>query len=196
MLAVFPWLYLLGMSCLILPGGLDDSLEMFGTLGPGERRRVLTVLLEVSNQELRQFLFGTVHALRQCLPGENAEKAFDHVHPGSVRGGIVKVHSGMAQEPLFGSLVHERIRWSRRRVCVPTAGARLGSVERLNARFLVHTQHRAFSGGLRYSPTMSSSLASKYVPHERLRAVRMISLPHQIVRQWALVTPIVSSQAA
>jgi hypothetical protein len=28
--------------------------------------------------------------MRQCLPGENAEKAFHHVHPGSVRGGIVK----------------------------------------------------------------------------------------------------------
>src|ERR1035441_9516804 len=78
---------------------------MFGALGPGERRGVLTVLLEVSNQKLLQFLFGTVHALRQCLPGENAEKAFDHVHPGSVRGGIVKVHSGMTQEPLFGGFV-------------------------------------------------------------------------------------------
>src|ERR1035438_3459608 len=105
MLAVFPLLCLLGMGCLILPGGFDDALEMFGALGPGERGGVLTVLLEVSNQKLLQFLFGTVHALRQCLPGENAEKAFDHVHPGSVGGGIVKVHSGRSEEPLFGGFV-------------------------------------------------------------------------------------------
>ena len=52
MLAVFPLLSLLGMGCLILPGGFDDLLEMFGALGPGERRGVLTVLLEVSNQKL------------------------------------------------------------------------------------------------------------------------------------------------
>ena len=32
MLAVFPWLYLLGMNCLILPGGFDDSLECSGPL--------------------------------------------------------------------------------------------------------------------------------------------------------------------
>jgi hypothetical protein len=57
MLAVFPLLCLLGMGCLILPGGFDDSLEMFGALGPGERRGVLTVLLEVSNQKLLQLLF-------------------------------------------------------------------------------------------------------------------------------------------
>jgi hypothetical protein len=87
--AVFPLLCLLGMGCLILPVGFDDSLEMFVALGPRERRGVLTVLLEVSNQKLLQLLLGTVHALRQCLPGENTEKAFDHVHPGSVRGGIV-----------------------------------------------------------------------------------------------------------
>lgn len=87
MVGGFPLLGLLGMGCLILPGGFDDSLEMFGALGPGERGGVLTVLLEVSNQKLLQLLFGTVHAVRQCLPGENAEKAFDHLHPGSVRGG-------------------------------------------------------------------------------------------------------------
>ena len=81
MLAVFPLHCRLGMGCLILPGGFDDSLEMFGALGPGERRGVLAVFLEVSNQKLLQFLFRTVHALRQCLPGKNAEKAFDHVHP-------------------------------------------------------------------------------------------------------------------
>jgi hypothetical protein len=52
MLAVFPLLCLLRMGCLILPGGFDDLLEMFGALGPGERRGVLTVLLEVSNQKL------------------------------------------------------------------------------------------------------------------------------------------------
>ena len=38
MLAVFPLLCLLGMGCLILSGGFDDLLEMFGALDPGERR--------------------------------------------------------------------------------------------------------------------------------------------------------------
>ena len=51
MLAVFPLLCLLGMGCLILPGGFDDSLEMLGPLvqvnGVG-----FSVLLEVSNQKL------------------------------------------------------------------------------------------------------------------------------------------------
>jgi hypothetical protein len=44
-------------------------------------------------------------------------------------------------------------------------------------------------------PTRLNNL-QPYAPHERLRAVRMISVPYQIARQWALVTPIVSSQAA
>jgi hypothetical protein len=57
MLTVFPLLCLFGMGRLILPGGFDDSLQMFGALGPGERRGVLTVLLEVSNQKLLQLLF-------------------------------------------------------------------------------------------------------------------------------------------
>ena len=68
---------------------------MFGTLGPGERRGVLAVLFEVSNQELLQVFFGTVNALLQRLPGENAEKAFDHIHPGRVRGSVMEMHSRM-----------------------------------------------------------------------------------------------------
>ena len=45
----------------------------------------------------------------ECLPGQNAEKALDHVHPGGVRGGVVEMHSGMAQKPLFGCFVFVKV---------------------------------------------------------------------------------------
>ena len=57
MLAGFPLLCLLQMAAFMLPGGFNHSLEMFGALGPGERRGVLTVLLEVWIQKLLQFLW-------------------------------------------------------------------------------------------------------------------------------------------
>src|ERR1019366_9195692 len=79
--------------------------EMFGTLGPGEWRGVLAVCFQVAHQKLLQLLFGTVHALLQRLPGENAEKAFHHIHPGSVGGSVMEMHSRMTQEPLFGGFV-------------------------------------------------------------------------------------------
>lgn len=46
-----------------------------------------------------------MHALLQGLPGENAEKAFDHIHPGSVRWGVMEMYARMTQEPLFGCFV-------------------------------------------------------------------------------------------
>jgi hypothetical protein len=54
-------------------------LEVLWSLGPGERRRILAVLFQVSKQKVLQVLLGTLHALRQCLLGENAEKAFDQM---------------------------------------------------------------------------------------------------------------------
>src|SRR5664279_926999 len=41
----------------------------------------------------------------KCLSGENAEKAFDHVHPGGMSWGVMEMHSRMAQEPLFGGFI-------------------------------------------------------------------------------------------
>src|SRR5678815_971609 len=96
---------LLGMGCLILLGCFDDALEVLWSFSPGEWRGVLAVFLQVTKQKILEVFLGTLHALRQCLPGENAEKAFNHIHPRGVRSGVVKVHSWMTQEPLFGRFV-------------------------------------------------------------------------------------------
>src|ERR1700693_635316 len=89
------------MGYLVLPGGL----EMCRTFGPGEWRGILAVFFEIPNQELLQVVFRAVHALRERRPGENAEKALDHSHPGSVRRSVMEMHARMTQEPLFGRFV-------------------------------------------------------------------------------------------
>jgi hypothetical protein len=35
------------------------------------------------------------------MPGENAEKAFNHIHPKGVCGSVGKVHTRMCEQPLF-----------------------------------------------------------------------------------------------
>ena len=93
------------MGGLILLGRFDDALELVRPLSPSERRGVLAVFVEVANQKVLQVFLGALYALRQCLPGENAKKAFDHIHPGRVGRGVVEMYSRMAQEPLFGRFV-------------------------------------------------------------------------------------------
>ena len=93
------------MGGLILLGCFDNALEVFRALGPSEGSRILAVLLQVSKQQILQVFLGTLHALRQRLPGENAEKAFDRVHPGGVRGSVVEMHPRMSQQSLFGRFV-------------------------------------------------------------------------------------------
>jgi hypothetical protein len=76
MLAVLPLLYLLGMGCLILPGGFDDSLEMFGALWPapttsGHIKRVRKVWRnECSTNGVsggRLFFFASLFAVRNAF---------------------------------------------------------------------------------------------------------------------------------
>ena len=93
------------MGGLILLGCFDDALELVRPLGPSERCGVLAVFLKVSNQKILQVFLGALHAVRQSLPSENAKKAFDQIHPGSVCWGVVEMDSRMAQEPLFGRFV-------------------------------------------------------------------------------------------
>jgi hypothetical protein len=80
---------------LVLFGGFDDSLEVLRPLGPGEGRWILAVLIQVPEQQLFQVFLGALDAVSQGLLGEDAEEAFDHVHPRSVRCGVVKMHSRM-----------------------------------------------------------------------------------------------------
>jgi hypothetical protein len=46
-----------------------------------------------------------LHALNERLLGQNAEEALNHIHPGGVRGEVVKMHTRMLQKPLFGGFV-------------------------------------------------------------------------------------------
>jgi len=93
------------MGNLVLLGCFDNALKVFRPFGPRERGGILAVFLQIANKEVLQILLGALHTVREGLPGENAEEALDHVHPGSVRGGVVEMHSGMAQKPLLGRFV-------------------------------------------------------------------------------------------
>ena len=84
---------LFGMSGLVLFRRFDDSLQLIRPFGPGERRGILAVLFQITKQKILQVFLGTLHALRPCLPGEKAEKTFDPVHPGGVRGREVKMNA-------------------------------------------------------------------------------------------------------
>ena len=50
-------------------------------------------------QEVLKVPFGVLHAVRQALLAENAEEALDQVHPGGMRGCVVKLDLLMAAEP-------------------------------------------------------------------------------------------------
>ena len=54
------------MNSLIVLGGLDDSLQVFGTLGPGEGVAGLVVAGEEAMQEVLKVPFGVPHAVRQA----------------------------------------------------------------------------------------------------------------------------------
>jgi hypothetical protein len=61
-------------------------------------------LFDISLLRAKNGLDNRVHFVPQCLLGENAEKAFDHVHPRGVRWSVVEMHPRMSQQPLFGPL--------------------------------------------------------------------------------------------
>ena len=69
------------MKGLIRLGRLDDSLQVFGALGPDERIAGLVVAGEEAVEEFFEILFGALHAVRQALLAENAEEALDQIHP-------------------------------------------------------------------------------------------------------------------
>ena len=87
------------MKSLILLGCLDDSLEVFGTLGPREWIAGFVVAGEEAVEEFLEILFGALHAVRQALLAENAEEALDQIQPRSMRGSVVKVNLWTAAEP-------------------------------------------------------------------------------------------------
>ena len=93
------------MKSLILLGGLDDPLQVFGAFGPGEWIAGLVVAGEEAVEEFLEILLGMLDAMRQALLTENAEEAFDEVDPRCMRGGVVKEDLRMATEPSPGCLV-------------------------------------------------------------------------------------------
>ena len=52
-----------------------------------------------ADEEFFQILLGVLHAMRQSLLTEDAEKAFDEVHPGSVRGSVMELDPWISPEP-------------------------------------------------------------------------------------------------
>ena len=87
------------MKSLILLGRLDDTLQVFRSLGPGEWVAGLVVVVQETMQEVFEILFGPLHAVRQALLAKHAEEALNQVHPGSMRGGVVKLDLRMAAKP-------------------------------------------------------------------------------------------------
>src|ERR1700728_4201101 len=83
------WRTVNGATSSPLPTHSNSVRRYRGRMAAPDVPRKTKYVDQKSNQKVIQFLFGTELALRQCLPGENAEKAFGHVHPRSV-GGIVK----------------------------------------------------------------------------------------------------------
>src|SRR5208282_4110855 len=90
------------MGGLIVLGRLNDVSELLGAFGPDERRTGLVVMSDELQQILLQFLPRAMHALPQPAPRQDAEETLGQVHPGSVRGGMVKMHLGMSAEPALG----------------------------------------------------------------------------------------------
>ena len=93
------------MKSLIVLGGLDDSLQVFGTFGPSEWITGLVVAGEEAVEQFLEILFGMLDAVRQTLLAEDAEETFDEVNPRGMRGRVVKGDLRMAHQPSPGRLV-------------------------------------------------------------------------------------------
>ena len=63
------------------------------------------VVGEEAREEFFEILVGSLRAVRQTLHREDAEEAFDKIHPRGVRGSVVKVNSRVAPEPATGGLI-------------------------------------------------------------------------------------------
>ena len=93
------------MKSLIVLGGLDDSLQAFGAFGPSKWVAGLVVAGQEAVEQFLQVLLGMLDAVRQTLLAEDAEETFDEVHPRGMRGRVVKVDLGMANQPSPSRLV-------------------------------------------------------------------------------------------
>lgn len=93
------------MKGLIVLGGLDDSLQAFGALGPSEWITALVVAGEEAVEQFLEILLGMLDAVRQTLLAEDTEETFDEVHPRGMRGRVVKVNLRMANQPSPSRLV-------------------------------------------------------------------------------------------
>ena len=67
------------MKSLIVLGGFDDSLQVFGTFGPSEWITGLVVAGEETVQQFLEILLGMLDAVGQPLLAEDAEETFDQV---------------------------------------------------------------------------------------------------------------------
>ena len=69
------------MKSLIVLGGLDDSLQVFGAFGPSEGITGLVVAGKEAVEQFLEILLGMLDAVRQTLLAEDAEETFDEVSP-------------------------------------------------------------------------------------------------------------------
>jgi hypothetical protein len=87
------------VKSLIVLGGFDDSLQMLRAFGPGEWIAGLVVAGQKAVEEFLEFLLGMLNAVCQTLLAEDAEEAFDEVHPRGMHRRVVKVDLRTATEP-------------------------------------------------------------------------------------------------
>jgi len=67
------------VKSLVILGGFDDSLQVFGTFGPSEWITGWVIAGEETVQQLLEMLLGMLAAVCQTLLAEGAEETFDQV---------------------------------------------------------------------------------------------------------------------
>ncbi len=70
-----------------------------GPLGPRERAASRVVGGDEPVEEFFKLLLGALHAVRQPLLAEDAEKTFEKIQPRRVGRSVMKLDPGMAAEP-------------------------------------------------------------------------------------------------
>ena len=74
-------------------------------------------MIDELSEILLQFALGMMDALLQTTPGQDAEKAFRQIDPGSMRRGRVRVNLGMATEPaLSRRVIQDDVKFALREV--------------------------------------------------------------------------------
>jgi hypothetical protein len=93
------------MSCLIL---LVASMMRWKGSGPLVQVKGMGFWLYFFRKSSRKSFSSFFKRCTLCVrawAGENAEKAFDHVPPGGMGWGVMKMRSWMVQEPLPGGFI-------------------------------------------------------------------------------------------